>query len=252
MGFQGSAKDKSPVSQDLRTNVKASWRRSPLALRKWLSHLSAAWGRQRPVQWWGKYGVPLPGAALPSPQSPRVTLTRILLAPCLLDSARHRGRIILTILTSENPTAARPQGRKLDFSRSHLLLPGRWKPFSSQILGKPITQQVNGIKRNWEDNLKRTFQETLSLDSGIWLHTNWWTQRPCFSQMQRFHPNDNIEVNLIISQRHDVWSENQNIHNSLVYLYRMWAITMTKTIATITMYFLCARHHTKNFHCANS
>lgn len=34
MGFQGSAKDKSPVSQDLRANVKASWRRSPVALRK--------------------------------------------------------------------------------------------------------------------------------------------------------------------------------------------------------------------------
>lgn len=123
---------------------------------------------------------------------------------CLLRACYTQlGREEESFLQFLHPRTRRSQGRKLDFSRSHLLLPGRWKPLSSQILGEPVTQQVNGIKRNWEDNLKRTFQETLSLDSGIWLHTNWWTKRPCFSQMQRFHPNDDIEVNLIISQRHD-------------------------------------------------
>lgn len=166
----------------------------------------------------------------PPPLRASVTLMRILLAPCLLDSARQRKNHSY-IWEPDQPQA---------WFGSHLL--------PSQILGKPITQWVSGEigKTTW-----RELSRKLSLNPRIWYKLR-WTQHPCFFPAAEIPPFDNSQ--LIISQRHD-WMcdlENQNIHDALVsYLYRMWAITMTITIATITMYFLCARHHTKNFHCAN-
>lgn len=163
---------------------------SPLALRKWLSRLSAAWGPLE-ANAMLREGWCSSALSCTPPRAWGLHLCRShLLTACY-------SQLLQTQLGKEmkNHSYIREcAGCKIDWFRSHLFLLGRWKRFSSQIVGELVTG-VSGIKGNWENNQKRAFQETLSLDRGIWLHTNYWSLGHNFHALPNCRdspPNDNI------------------------------------------------------------
>lgn len=121
MGLQGSAKDRSPVSQGLSTNVEASWCREPTGPEEMIEpSVSCLEATRHHAQVSEGRAVFLGPELLPSEPQGEFTGSHLLSA-CY-------SRLLPAQLGKEmnNHSHIREcDGCKIDFSRSHLPLPGR-------------------------------------------------------------------------------------------------------------------------------